>query len=404
MLAENKGPDFVDRIRQLATNGQTIDVAQFQFIGLEAVKAAYGDRWPAERERVSEVARAFVRKRVRDEDVLIPCESGFVVVFGALDSMDAAMTAHSIGNSLNSFFLGEDGGKFKVEVSHQSVSPADLGRFMSGVKAADMSSARRGEILPGAAADQSGFTLRFQPVWDAKHEAVTAWFTEALDSVSGDRIPGYRFENDVATRRPFVEIDDVSLRASEVVLKKLFASGRKAMLGVSIHVSSLVKLESRARILNTLAQLDAELLRYRIIRLSGVVPGFPRLYLKETVNALTMRAPHVVVGLSADEEDLSTALQCDPWGICWSAADGWSAEDPAWLARLRKSAAMARARQKRFFVEGDFMPAQARRIADSDVDFIASPLVWQPARAPGGVFKWEASRLDEENWVVESRC
>ena len=39
------GLNLAERIRRLAKGRTTLDVAQFQFIGLTDIRARYGDRW-----------------------------------------------------------------------------------------------------------------------------------------------------------------------------------------------------------------------------------------------------------------------------------------------------------------------------------------------------------------------
>ncbi|MDP3739492.1 MAG: hypothetical protein Q8R02_19040 [Hyphomonadaceae bacterium] len=395
MIGGTDGRDLVDRLRSIARNGKTIDVAQMQFVGLDQVRVAYGDRWRVEHDRIQDVAHSFITKRIHNEDILIPCDNGFVIVFGAVDSAEASFTAHSIGQSLNQFFLGDEATKhFKVDTVHETVPVQGFSEFMNGLSGTDPSKARRGEIQPGPAADAVDFGLRFQPVWDVKHEAVTTYYAEAINLKSGERIAGYQFEDSIFVTARLLEIDEVTLRASEVAMRSMFEAGKKAILGVSIHVSSLVKMENRSRILHIISQFDPELCKYRAIKLSGVVPGFPRLYLKDTVAFLSAHIPHVVLSMNAAEDDFSTALDCEAWGLGYTLPPGSRlAEDPNFFAKVRQDAAAARSHSKRFFVEGSLTPRQAHQCAQCGIDFLASSLVWPAAKSPSGVFKWSASRF-----------
>src|SRR5215468_1742955 len=99
MSTEVEAPDglnLAERIRRLANGRNTIDVAQFQFIGLDEIKARYAHRWPEKRERVQGIARDFITKRVAPEDVLIPGADGFLVVFGSRAGILADTAAQRI--------------------------------------------------------------------------------------------------------------------------------------------------------------------------------------------------------------------------------------------------------------------------------------------------------------------
>lgn len=307
-----------DRLRAVARNGQSIDIAQIQFVGLDEVRAAYGDRWPKERERIQAIAQSFIGKRLRREDILIPCENGFVIVYGNVDSVDTALAAHAVGRSLSTFFTGEPATRsVSVDVVHETVSAKELPRFLQGLSGTDVSAARCGDAPPGSA-NPSAFSLRFQPLWDVPNQAIAAYFAEAIDPASGERIPGYHFEADVPSPTRLLEIDEITLRASETAMRTMFQSGRKAMLGVSVHVSSLMKVENRSRLLHVIASLDKELCKYRAVRLSGVGPGFPRLYLRDTVGFLRARLPKVYISMNATEDDFTVGLDSEASGLCFT--------------------------------------------------------------------------------------
>lgn len=398
MTLDVNGRDLVDRLKSIARNGQTIDVAQIQFVGLDRVRAAYADRWRVERDRIQEVARSFIGKRLQNEDVLIPCDNGFVIVFGVADSMDAALTAHSVGQALNQFFLGDEAMQnFKVEVTHETLPVRGLSEFMSGMRGADPDKARRGDARQRTAADPANLDLQFQPVWDVKHEAITTYYAEPVDGRTGERVAGYQFEDGAAVSPSLLEIDEAVLRTSEVAMRSMFEAGKKAIVGVPVHISSLVKLENRARILQIISQLDPALCKYRAIKLSGVVPGFPRLYLRDTVGFLAAHIPSIVVSMSATTDDFSTAIDCEASVLAYTLPPSCRvADDPAFFNKVRRDAAIARSRSKRILVEGPFTAHHAGVCARCGIDSLASPLVWPPIKAPGGVLKWAASRLSPE--------
>jgi hypothetical protein len=396
------GGELVDRLRRVARNGQSIDIAQIQFVGLEEVRAAYGERWPKERERIQSVARSFVGKRLRREDVLIPCENGFVIVFGNIDSVDTALTAHAVGRSLRTFFTGDQTTRsVSVDVVHETVSARDLPRFLQSLSGTDVSAARRGDAPPGAV-DPSAFSLRFQPLWDVSNEAIAAYFAEAVDPASGERIPGYHFEADAPSPSRLLEIDEISLQASETAMRAMFQSGRKAMLGVSVHVSSLMKIENRSRLLHVISSFDRELCKYRAVRLSAVGPGFPRLYLRDTIGFLRARLPKVFVSINAMEENFAIGLDSDAGALCftWSPS-GRILDASGFPARVHRAAASLRSRSKRLIVEGGLTHAQARQCAAAGADALVSPLIWPPGKFPDGAVRWPASRLEERATLPE---
>jgi hypothetical protein len=396
------GGALLDKLRRVARNGQSIDIAQIQFVGLDEVRAAYGDRWPRERERIQEIAQSFVGKRLRREDILIPCENGFVIVYGNVDSVDTALAAHAVGRSLRTFFTGEQVMRsVSVDVVHETVCAKELPRFLQSLSGTDVSAARRGAAPPGST-DPSAFSLRFQPMWDVSNQAIAAYFAEAVDPVSGERVPGYHFESDVPPPSRLLEIDEITLRASETAMRTMFQSGHKAMLGVSLHVASLMKVENRSRLLHVISGLDKELCKYRAVRLSGVGPGFPRLYLRDTVGFLRARLPKVFISMNALEDDLTVGLESDANALCLSWTPSARIPEASGLpVRVQRAAASIHSRSKRLIVEGRLNQAQACGCVSAGVDALASPLIWPPGKFPDGAVRWPASRLADSGLQQE---
>ena len=201
-----------------------------------------------------------------------------------------------------------------------------------------------------------------------------------------------------------MEIDEITLRASETAMRTMFQSGRKAMLGVSLHVSSLMKVENRSRLLHVISSLDKELCKYRAIRLSGVGPGFPRLYLRDTVGFLRARLPKVFISMNAMEDDCTVGLDSDAGALCLTFSPSARILDASGFpARVHRSAASIRSRAKRLIVEGPLTQVHACQCKEAGADALVSPLIWPPGKFPDGAVRWPASRLEERATLPEGR-
>jgi glycogen operon protein len=106
-IAALGGLNLAERIRRLAKGRTTLDVAQFQFIGLTEIRARYGDRWAEKRERVNAHAQHFISRRLAPDDVLFAGADGFLLVFGAFSGSFAEAATNRIAKELNAYFLGE---------------------------------------------------------------------------------------------------------------------------------------------------------------------------------------------------------------------------------------------------------------------------------------------------------
>ena len=218
------------RLRGAAQGRDTIDVAQFQFVALDDIARAYGERWAAEKDRVLNVAFSFLQKRVQSSDVLIKGGGGFLLVFGSATDSEAEVFALGFRHALNEYFLGQpnerSGTRFDVELKTVSVKALADTLADAETGAAD--------LRIDASPSEQPIKWMFQPVWNVPKEALAAWYIVPYDGGTGTRLPGYQFETGPIRAGRFAEIDKQSLALSEKVVQELCADGRQALVGVSI--------------------------------------------------------------------------------------------------------------------------------------------------------------------------
>jgi hypothetical protein len=382
------GPNLAERIRRLANGRNTIDVAQFQFIGLTEIKARYGRRWPEKRERVQGIAGEFISKRIAPEDVLIPGADGFLVVFGSRAGVLADTAAVRISKELNTFFMGCDGedADMQLQSRHASMSVDDFAQAFGDLIAESNDEPGAPEVPQ----DPGHISFAFAPVWDTRRGALTTFFVTPRDAA------GRSVDASADTPARHAELDEMKLKASEEAIRALFASGRKALVGVALHVSSLNNQQSLARLFSVMANFDKQLVRYRVIRVTGVEPGFPRIYLEDILRTLKSRIPTLAIGLNWTEPDVGSVLRMQPAAVGFTLPPGaLSAHAPRadLFARVHAALEISKPQGVPFYIEGDIAPDQAQRFANEGVQLIASPQIWPVRNELTAAEIWPASRL-----------
>jgi hypothetical protein len=382
-----------DRLRELARERPSLDVAKFQFVGLDEIRRAYGDRWPGQKERIRNLAYDYLKQRIAPKDVIVRGGDGFVLLFGESSGREAEVEALGLSHGLNDHFLGELREPApRVDVSNVVVPVNDLVKTLGDV-----------DFVPGESAPAVAHTLadkdwRYQPVWDVKREALTMYSLFPILSATSERLPGYRFESMPGRPPKLDEVDEAAIHICEQAIRKLFSEGKRAMVGSMVHVSSLMNGASRARLMAALSQCDHNLLRYKAFKIAGVAPGFPRMYLDEIFGAVKLRCPNLVLGLSWDEPNLQSLVSLPITAVSIMLTPSVCGPHPSvaqstLLSSLRRAADAARAAKKSFKVEGAFTPDLAIRLSAIGVDSISSPLIWPPTMAPEGVSAWSADKL-----------
>lgn len=388
MTTETESPgglNLAERIRRLANGRNTIDVAQFQFIGLDAIRARYAERWNDKRDRVAQVARQFISRRIAAEDVLIAGADGFLLVFGTFTGQLADAAAHRISKELNAFFLGSpDLDDMQIESQHQSMSVDDFANAF-GAMIADAK-----DLTPPARPAPCETQMGYIPVWDAQRGALSTFFVAPLDPATGWPMDWNQ------TSHRHTDMDELKLKASEEAMRKLFATGKKALAGVALHVSSLNSQQSLSRLIAVISKFDPALARYRVVRVSCVEPGYPRIYLEDILRVLKPRIPHVSIELHWTEPDIASVLRLAPAAIGFTlptGALGSHAMKAEVFARIHSAVEQARNQGVSVGVEGDLHTDQIQRFAQDGVNHICSPRIWPIRRTLPPAELWPASRL-----------
>jgi hypothetical protein len=388
--------DLVSRLRTMVQGRDTLDVAHLQFIGLADIQRAYGERWLDQKSRIQTTAEAFLRSRIGASDLVVRGEDGFLIVLGEAAGPEAHAIAAQLTHGLNAFFLGngEQSPAPQFSGAIQTMATREIETSFGGLDVVDSAPGNRAGDIFGL----PELEWRFEPVWDVRREMLSNWYVMPCLKTNGARLPGYQFENGSSHPNQFVKIDEASLWVAEQALKELLTAEKQSLVGATVHIGTLANLASRARILSTIDRLDSALHRFRIVKIAGVAPGFPRMYLNEIVGVLRARLPNVVIGAAWDEPDLAGFLQSGPVAVGFSipssaVASGPVVAIPALMTRVTDAVKVAHAGRVRFFVEGAVTKYLALKFAAAGVDNIASQRIWPARPMADGLVKWPADRL-----------
>ncbi|MEC9250950.1 MAG: hypothetical protein VX501_09895, partial [Pseudomonadota bacterium] len=100
-------PDLKQKLKKALAGKAAVEMGQFQFVNLDEIRSQAGDEWPEIRDKTYEVSGHFIEKRLADDDVLIRCQGGFLIMFSQMGGVEAEAHVEEINDELNEFFLGE---------------------------------------------------------------------------------------------------------------------------------------------------------------------------------------------------------------------------------------------------------------------------------------------------------
>lgn len=165
-----------EELRRHLASAEHVDLGQYRFINLDAVRAAAGPMWESLRSRVFLASESIIRKHAGRNDLVIQCATGFLVVYRGSDPEEAQATTRAIGEALRRFFLGETMTKLMgLETSCEQLSVAEFAATLDAAQVEEQASeAARAEVRQ-LAARRVIDSLVFWPAWDPRHEAVASF-------------------------------------------------------------------------------------------------------------------------------------------------------------------------------------------------------------------------------------
>gem|GEM_PF-1732136 len=130
--------ETMKRLKAALAGRPSVDIGHFQWINLDMVRDEAGEQWEALRTKIYSAAAHFIEKRLGEEDVMVRCQGGFILIFANHTGEAANARTEAISQELNRFFLGDRIlNKLEVSSQTQSVSMAELAHMVSRGQAAE---------------------------------------------------------------------------------------------------------------------------------------------------------------------------------------------------------------------------------------------------------------------------
>ncbi len=286
---------MIELKRRLAESDQ-VDVSRYQFVDMDQVREAAGDLWPQLRERVFVATRSIIERRIAEDDLIVPCATGFLVIFTALSGDPAARLTTRIRDEMERFFLGEaDLAGIGVDSASERLS---IEEFRAALAAADTApGGATGAFNPGAvrAAPIALADLAFHAAWDSRREAVASYFVRPR--TFSERESGWRPDLSAQLARPDdrLAFDIKVLNQAAKALDAVLERGDRCALITPAGYASLSQPRTRSAYVTALAALPKEKRQLIWICLEGAPYDAPAAKLAETGRIVLSHSPHLFI-------------------------------------------------------------------------------------------------------------
>ena len=318
-----------------------VDVSRYQFINMDSVKSAAGGRWDDLRRRAFLATRSMIERRVAEDDLIIPCATGFLVIYSALSGTAAERLTAKIRGEMIAFFLGDpDFRTAGVEATSEALSIAE---FEAALAAADLDF-EDGEPHAGEprALPMDAFGLKrlsYAPAWDPAKEAVASYFVRPHTALEDQN--GWSPDLSAQLSKPHQRLDfDLQvLETAAGALGRLIAAGSRCALITPAGYVSIARAHTRSRYVTALAALPADLRRLIRVRIEDAPSDAPAAQLGEAARILSRQAAQLFFHTRPGVVSLERYLEA---GSAWVGAAIPARTTPSSEADLARFAAMAR--------------------------------------------------------------
>jgi hypothetical protein len=405
--------DAIDKLKVTVQEGRSFDAAQVRVVGLDAIRQAAGDRWDAIKERVRTNSMAFLQGCLGPRDIVIPAGDGFLILYGDVANREIASEAQTVQDALNSFYLGEAGmEKLRAQVAGFSIDAKNMHSVLAlaGNNAANdiveidavRSPATIGQASPSEiAAPHMGREIVFSSVWTVQQQAITTYFASWARWENGARRYGYNpaYRTDgTASEDSFVELDLAMLERATEAAALAIESGRKCLVGFSVHSSTFQRRPARQAYLSRLAATPEPLRKYLMGRIAEVSPGTPAISLTEWVGCLRTVTSRVAVELHPTERVLTGLDATGAFSIsCTLPLTEIVTPDQRqrYAALMAKWTPVLQKQGLKFSVDNLIDPVLMEIACRVGVDSVTSSWVWPVREAPAGVISFQRSQIPD---------
>ena len=288
------------QLKRHLASAEQIDVSRYQFVNMERVREAAGPRWPELRERAFIASRSIMERHVAEDDLIIQCESGYLVIFKALSGRQAQALTNKVRLELEEFFLGEAFiNQLGVEAKCEQLSVEE---FAATLASADVDEPRRARTVETEPDQNKAFSLYYQPVWDKNREAVASYFVRAVSAEIDQPFQSRNTDLMLTDLKPDARlaVDRAVLSEATDALSDLVNSGSRCALIVPAGYTSLSNARTRSQYVTALAALPANIRQLVWIQIKDAPADPPPNILDETLRILHAQTGKLFVHVRTD--------------------------------------------------------------------------------------------------------
>jgi hypothetical protein len=371
--------EAAQKLKRTVTERRTFDAAQVKIVGLADVRRAAGNRWDAMKTRVRTNSMNFLQGALGEEDILIPCGDGFLIIYADGDRRDLSEETETLQTALNTFYMGDEAlSECRARVTSHILSSRDVVGLLAGAPEDLLESAHRPAI-------------KFAPVCNIAREAITSYFATPVNIDNGLPKAGYNPDYRATGQHAdcdFATLDLTILDQAISEATRVSDGPQRCLVGFSTHITTLKNRAGRERILERLRATPIPIRRHLVSKIAEIDAGTPLFNLVEWVGYLRHTTSDVSLEFhpSAKNFDGLENTRATAAGFVLPLPPMVTAETRARCHTTITRWRLALQRQRmRLFVDGVNDAFLLSSACNEAVDYVTSDLQWPLTPRASGV-------------------
>lgn len=304
--------ELVRKLKTAARTTGALAAAQVQYLNIGALAARSGRHWPAVNERIRHGSLSYIRACVDADDLVIPCDDGFLVFFTEGDSARHAARAQELQSMLAAFYFGEEGLEtLQVQVDPRRLKGDDVQALVDNTRSSAAAIA-----AVEASTQEDAHDIVFWPVWAAKAELIALHLCAPNYCDQGVVRCGYDKGFRLSARHSdtdFVQLDLAILQSASAALAQLLLRSPASVVGATVHVTTLRRRRAFGDYLRALQSIPESTRQRMVIKIAEIEPGTPTGNLIEWTSQLRQHVRHVGLGFHHSERAFLRFLHVGAW-------------------------------------------------------------------------------------------
>jgi hypothetical protein len=318
--------------KALANKGQ-VDIGQFHLLNLDLLKERAGEHWPDRRRKVFDASTHFIEKRISNDNVLVPCSEGFLLIYDEASKMSQE-DLKQLGQALEDFLLGSpELESLQVHSETKSVSCAELANIASTEDSRPKPKAQKPVDEPAppqrptvtAEPDPDPVTQSpkdpettkpatpfegfFHPIWDAGKQAISSNIAFTKYPVEGRKLDGRRVIELRMAPISHSQLDEHTKISARDAFMLFYQKKKPVSICVAVHYTSVATADAREAYLEPLMSIPEPIRKALTFKIEALPHEDPAAL--EALKQLHQFGARTVAEVPFGTSDLSAFEDCN---------------------------------------------------------------------------------------------